>query len=285
MSRILLIGTVTLDLVFELDHHPHADEEMRATALRTCRGGNAANSAVVLAQLGQQAEFLGTLADAPETAVIENDFLRYGVSFDHCPRLPGRPPTSSIYLSQGDRSIVHYRELPELSAQHVSAIPWIQFDWVHAEGRNVSVLQQVLDDVRQHAPHATVSIELEKHREGIAQLFGRANVLMCSRAFARHYGFDEPHAFLMWMASQAPGAVLMQAWGEGGAYGLDREGVIVHTPAMPPEQVEDTLGAGDTFNAAVIDATLRGLSMPDVLVEGCRVAGIKCGRQGFDFEW
>ena len=29
MSRILLVGTATLDLVFELDHHPEADEEMR----------------------------------------------------------------------------------------------------------------------------------------------------------------------------------------------------------------------------------------------------------------
>ena len=281
MSRILLIGTATLDLVFELDHHPHADEEMRATALRTCRGGNAANSAVVLAQLGWQAEFLGTLADAPETAVIENDFRRHGVGFDYCPRLLGRPPTSSIYLSQDDRSIVHYRELPELSPLHVSAVPWSNFNWMHFEGRNVSVLLRMLDGVREKAPHVPVSIELEKYRDGIAQLFGRADVLICSRAFARHYGFDAPNAFLTWMASQAPGAALILAWGEGGAYGMDREGDVVHVPAMPPERVVDTLGAGDTFNAGVIDAKLRGLSMYEVLTEGCRVAGIKCGRRGF----
>ena len=49
MAHVLLVGTATLDLVFALDHHPAADEEMRAQRLRICRGGNAANSAVVLA--------------------------------------------------------------------------------------------------------------------------------------------------------------------------------------------------------------------------------------------
>ena len=39
MSHILLVGTVTLDLVFGLEHYPQPDEEMRASSLRTCRGG------------------------------------------------------------------------------------------------------------------------------------------------------------------------------------------------------------------------------------------------------
>lgn len=42
----------------------------------------------------------------------------------------------------------------------------------------------------------------------------------------------------------------------------------------------DTLGAGDTFNAAVIHKLLRNVSVGEAIVFGCRLAGIKCGRDG-----
>ena len=44
----------------------------------------------------------------------------------------------------------------------------------------------------------------------------------------------------------------------------------------------DTIGAGDTFNAAVIDALLRGESLGASLAYACRLAGAKCGQPGFD---
>jgi len=181
MARILLVGTVTLDLVFGLEHHPQADEEMRAASLRTCRGGNAANSAVVLAQLGHQAEFLGVLADAPETAVIEQDFANYGVVYGHCPRLAGRPPTSSIYLSGATRSIVHYRDLPELEAEHFMVLDLGAYDWLHFEGRNVAALARMLAYARENFPDLPISLELEKPRDGIETLFNQADWLRCTR--------------------------------------------------------------------------------------------------------
>ena len=199
MASILLLGTATLDLVFGLSHYPHADEEMRADSLRTVRGGNAANSAVVLSQLGHQAEFLGTLADAPETSVITQDFERYGVGYAHCPRLPGKPPTSSIYLAGDTRSIVHYRDLSELSAKAIEAVDLNSYDWVHFEGRNIPETQAMMQYVRSRRPDLPVSLEMEKPREDMAALFGLADLLICSSGFAEAGDNSEPHDFLRWM--------------------------------------------------------------------------------------
>jgi ketohexokinase len=282
MARILLVGTVTLDLVFGLDHHPEADEEMRAQSLRICRGGNAANSAVVLSRLGHQAEFLGVLAEALETAVIERDFVAHGVAYQHCPQLPGRPPTSSIYLSAGNRSIVHYRDLPELAAEYLQGIDLGDYDWLHFEGRNVAALRSMLAHARSRYPSLPISLELEKPRPEIETVFDEADLLLCSRGFAEHYGYDDPGAFLQWMSSSAARPAVVVAWGQAGAYGRSRDGSMFHGAAVAVRRAVDTLGAGDTFNAGMIDTALRGLQLDQALTEACTLAGRKCGVHGFD---
>ena len=284
MARVLLVGTATLDLVFHLDHFPQADDEMRAQSLRTVRGGNAANTAVVLSQLGHEVEFLGTLAEASETSVITDDLMRHNIGYSNCPRFPGKPPTSSIYLTGSTRSIVHYRDLPELSASHIRKADLTAFDWVHFEGRNVDEVEHMMHFARQHKPGLFVSLELEKPRDNIDALFPLADLLICSRHFARHFGYDDAHAFLGWMRKEAPQACIIAAWSEQGAYALGAEDEPCHALAMPPVWVIDTLGAGDTFNAAVIHGAVRGIAVPELLQSACRLAGAKCGQYGFDLD-
>jgi ketohexokinase len=279
MARILLVGTATLDLVFGVDHFPHADEEMRAQSLQVTRGGNAANSAVVLSQMGHQVEFLGVLADAAETTVIAEDFARYGVVYKNCPRLPGKPPTSSIYLTGNTRSIVHYRDLPELSSGAIRAVDLQGFDWVHFEGRNVEAVATMMRHVRDFYPGLPISLELEKPRQGLETLYCLADMLICSRNFDRHRS-DDQEDFLSLMQTQAPQARIVLAAGERGAYALDESGAVVHAPALAATEIVDTLGAGDTFNAALLNGALQGLSLSSILYHACNVAGRKCGISG-----
>jgi ketohexokinase len=282
MARILLVGTATLDLVFELDHAPGADEEMRARSLRTCRGGNAANTAVVLSRLGHRAEFLGTLAQAAETAVIEQDFRRQDVAFEHCPRLPGLPPTSSIYLSGGSRSIVHYRDLPELSIEHFGAIDPACYDLIHFECRNVAVVEQAMRTLRARAPKVRLSIELEKPRAGMESLYSLPDIAICSRGYALHHNYANAEEFLRWMGAQMPQAIIALGWGEQGAYCRAVDGTIHHAAAVRYGDAVDTLGAGDTFNAGFLGALADGGNLSAALASACDIAGRKCAMRGFD---
>lgn len=284
MSHILCVGIAALDIINLVDHYPAEDEELRARSQRVARGGNAANTAAVLAQLGQRVDFLGMLAEEPDGRRIEQDLLERGVSTRHCPRRAGKAPTSYILLNEasGSRTIVHYRDLPELDYDHFTGVPVERFDWLHFEGRHVAETRRMLEHARRRMVDQPMSVEIEKERPDIEALYPLADVLLFSRAFVRGRGLDDPQAWLERARAQAPQALLVCTWGEQGAYALDLAGEWHHSPAFPPPRVVDTVGAGDTFNAGFIDAMLSGRTPAEALSAGCRLAGRKVGQIGFD---
>ncbi|KAK4825042.1 hypothetical protein QYF61_023046 [Mycteria americana] len=111
----------------------------------------------------------------------------------------------------------------------------------------------------------------------------QAGPVFISKDVAQHFGYRSAPEALQGLRSRVqPGATLICAWAEAGADAVGPGGELVHSDAFPPETLVDTLGAGDTFNAAVIFALSAGRSLQDALTFGCQIAGRKCGIQGFD---
>lgn len=283
MPRILAIGIATLDIVNVVPEYPPEDSEVRALSQRVSRGGNATNTLVVLSQLGHRCSWGGLLAEDADSAPILADLQAHAIDLRHCRSLSdGKNPVSYILLSQaaGTRSIVHYRDLPEFDDADFAHIDLTGFDWLHFEGRNVDATRRMLERARRQRPDLPVSLEIEKPRPGIEDLFGLADLLLFSRAYAAAKGYADAAALLEHVRSLAPRADLVCSWGADGALALGRDGRGAASPAFPPPCVVDTLGAGDTFNAGIIDALLRGCALEQALSDACRLAGRKCGQSG-----
>lgn len=284
--RILGIGNATLDIVNLVEEAPKEDTEVRALSQRLTRGGNVTNTLVVLSRLGHGCSWSGVISDDPASRIILDDLACNSVDTTYAVQSSsGMTPTSYICLSRssGSRTIVHHRDLPEYGAESFMVIDLTPFQWVHFEGRNLPALKQMLLHIGAKHPQLRTSIEIEKPRPGIEAIFPLTALLLFSRQYAEHRGFSDPATFLSFIRSEANReAVTVCAWGVQGAWAQDPSGNIIHVPAYVPSQVIDTLGAGDVFNAGMIHGLIKDRELEKTLTFACRLAGIKCGMEGFE---
>ncbi len=282
MAKILAIGNAVLDSVISLASYPAENTESRCLGISERLGGNAVNSLSVLSQLGHATSWCGTLAqDATGQTLTQ---LMNNAHIDITPAQSfkkGTTPISTIFVAQdtGSRTISHFRDLAELDFEHFAQLEIESYDWLHFEGRNIEALIGMLNIANCFLTHQPISLEIEKERDGIDSLIDKAHVLMFSQSFALGRGYREPELFLRAMQAIAPNARLFCGWGNAGAFAME-QGHFYHVAANVDCVVVDTLGAGDTFNAGIIDALIRGNTTAEALELAVRLAEKKIAQHG-----
>merc|ERR1712037_1003947 len=286
---VVCVGLVCLDLVTVVDQFPKEDTDMRSSAQYKVRGGNANNSCRVLAELGFPATFLGSLAGQGDA---DTDFVLRGMEEDcvevspACPRHEGHICPNSVVLASsatGSRTIVHTNlGLPELSLQDLHKVQVEDYSWIHLEGRNRENLLLMLEYLAKQ-DSVKVSVEVEKVGRNFEDFIPLADVVFVSNDVAQWHGCaDMESAISEFRPKLRQGASLVVAWGEAGAAAWNLEEGLIISPAFPPPGgVLDTLGAGDTFNAAVIGCLAAKLGLASSVRPACQVAGMKVGMRGF----
>ena len=68
MTRVCVVGSVNMDIGFDVDALPHPGETVLATAARSTPGGKGANQAVAAARAGAQVQFVGAVGDDSSAA-------------------------------------------------------------------------------------------------------------------------------------------------------------------------------------------------------------------------
>ena len=295
IKRILVVGLACLDIINTVERFPQEDEDMRALSQRWQKGGNAANTAVVLTQtLDTDCELLCSLNSGIEGQYVKAELQKRGVFLENCPVNKNCGfPTSCVVVNSvsGSRTIVHARNnLPELESTDFEKLDLNLYSWIHFEGRGnvtdiINMLEKVRDFRRERNVEIKVSVEFEKQRgaEFVRPLLDLADVVFIGKDFAQFLGYKTPEETVLGLSTQVQASsILICPWGERGAVARESGGGMCSSPAYPPERVLDTLGAGDTFIAGAIFCLNQGRLIEDAIHFACKLAGTKCGLQGFD---
>lgn len=183
------------------------------------------------------------------------------------------------------------RNLPELTLGDFEKMDLSQYGWIHFDGRNRDEVRKMIRHVRQmeaaHQLKIKISIQLEKRRIELKEFFEEdIDYFLVEKDFVQELNCESPMDCLKIIPSmiKSETACIIVPWSDKGAFALDkRSGDMFHSPSYTPKAgVIDTLGAGDTFAAALI----HGLHAADMTLEeaigyACRVASAKCGMVGF----
>ena len=101
MPKILTVGVAVLDIVNHVAEYPYEDSEVRSRFQVVRRGGNATNTAVVLAQLGHDCGWCGVITDDQNAKIIMNDLSLHNINIDKAVTVHKcSTPVSYIYYAE-----------------------------------------------------------------------------------------------------------------------------------------------------------------------------------------
>lgn len=285
MAKILAVGNAVLDTIFTVEQHPKEDQEIRALTKEHQVGGNVNNTLYVLNQLGHETAICTTAATDAESKQLISGMQARGIDCGYIQKfIQGSTPNSIVTLNahNGSRTIVHYRDLPEVNFDYFAKIEIENYDWLHFEGRNIENLEGMLNICKTFLDKQPISMEVEKPRVGIESLFPQANLLIFSHHYATAKNFSDGESLLTAMAELAPNTNLVCTWGAKGVWFKGINAQIAHIPALPVNPIVDTLGAGDTFNAGLIHKLSTGDSLQAACEFANQLAAQKIQKRGLD---
>ena len=255
-------------------------------------GGSAANVAVALARLGRPVRFLTALGDDPRGRLVVEHLTASGVVLAADPFVLSRTSTAAATLGDDGSATYDFdltwrldpdrlpTELPHvLHVCSVGAVLPPGADAVASLADRFHGRALVSYDVNVRAALTGTGPDVVGRVERLAAL---ADVVKAS---------DEDLLALWPSREVADPAAHLRSLGAAavvvtrGASGADwyADGGPAHVPA-PPTEVVDTVGAGDTFAAAVIDALWDGpaTAPEDLLAHAVRAAAVTVSRAGAD---
>ncbi len=282
-SKILLVGNCVVDQIWALDRFPQQDEEVRVLSKTKVAGGNVSNTAQILASLGDDVEIVSSLAEDSTAKWMLQELSNKGISTSHCTQHSGySTPESSIWLNSqnGSRTIVHHRDLPELSLQELMDIPVQQFQWLHFEGRNIDTIKSYL--LNRAIVNQNISLEIEKPREGIEDLLPYVNIVIVSQAYLKSKKLNAQQCIKSFTAIN-PDINIVCTQGSSGVTAKDQMGII-RLQAVKVNNVVDTVGAGDCFIGALIHRLNKNDDFESALVFANQLAAKKIQFKGMKYK-
>jgi ribokinase len=266
-GRVLVLGSLNVDLVTRVERHPRPGETVLGEGLRRLAGGKGANQAVAAAAAGASVAMAGCVGDDDGGRAYLERLRRKGVDISAVRVVDGTPTghavvqvsadgENSIVVVPGANDALDEREVAAVDALGPGDVLVLQLEVPYAvvctaarraAGRGARVVLNV-------APWASLPPDVVALADPVV-----ANELEM-QALAE--------------AGAQPASLLVTF----GANGASWDGVSAPAHSVAADEVADTTGAGDAFCGALAAALARGADREEAL-DAALAAGAEAVRR------
>ncbi len=253
-GRVLVLGSLNVDLVTRVGRHPRPGETVTGEGLRRLAGGKGANQAVAAAATGAEVAMAGCVGDDAEGLAYRNRLAARGVDVSAVRVVPGEATghalvtvaddgENTIVVVPGANALLDGREVAAVDGlgpgdvlllQLEVPVPVVSTAARRASGRGARVVVNV-------APWASLPPDVLAVADPVV-----AN----------------EHEMRALAEAGAPPRSLLVTFGPNGA---SWDGAVAPAHVVEPEEVLDTTGAGDAFCGALAAALARGADHDEAL--------------------
>lgn len=277
--KVLNIGSMNLDHVYNVDHIVQPGETQATTGMNIFLGGKGMNQSIALAKAGADV-YHGGLIGKDGQAFIEA-CREYGVNSDYIQKVEGKTGHAIIQIDKNaqncillyggtneklteeyvDEVISHFEKDDILLLQNeVNKIPYI-VDKAYEKGMQIALNPSPFNEKLDAVDMSKISYFLMNEVEG-----------------GQITGLTEPDDIIAKVVELYPNAKIVLTLGSDGAIYADKE-VRYHQPIFKVDAV-DTTAAGDTFTGYFLAGIIDGMDIPDILKMSAKASSIAVTRQG-----
>ena len=291
-ARVLVVGDANPDLVLRGDVVPRfAQAEQLLDTADLVPGGSAAITAHGLARLERPVTLLAAVGDDLFGHETVGDLDRAGVDTRFVlVRKESSTGLTVVLSTEDDRAILTLLgTIPTLTPDDVrdavaalrpGGLAHVHVSSLFLQPALAEHLAGVLAELR--ATGLTTSLDTNadpaQRWTGVRELLPHLDLLLPNRTEVTELaGQADPVAAARDLAAAGPLVVVKD--GARGGFAVGPDGSLVEVAARPREVV-DTTGAGDTFNAAFVDAWLAGSDLPTCLDRAVRAGSFAVSAAG-----
>ena len=253
-GRVVVLGSLNVDLVTRVERHPRPGETVLGTGLVRLAGGKGANQAVAAAAAGAGVAMVGCVGDDAGGTAYRTRLAARGVDVHAVRVVPGVPSghavvtvaeggENSIVVVPGANDLLDEREVAAVDGLRPGDVLLVQLEVPRAvvctavrraAGRGARVVLNI-------APYAALPPDVV--------------------ALADPVVANEHEMAALAEAGAEPRSVLVTF----GANGASWDGLTVSAHVVAAAEVADTTGAGDAFCGALAAALARGARREEAL--------------------
>jgi ribokinase len=251
MARVCVVGSVNMDLTFDVDALPRPGETVLASSLISAPGGKGANQAVAAARAGARVQFAGALGDDAAAARLRAHLQANGVGLDATVAVSGPSGTAVIVVDAGAENtiVVAPGANGRLTLAAANAREAIAGCDVLLTQLEIPVPTAVVAAHEARSKGAVVMVNASpagQDQTRLAELAAATDVVIANEAEAEDWPWRPTH-------------LVITLGARGARYVCDDGEFAISAPAV---KAVDTTGAGDVFAGVLAASWPRGPSMP-----------------------